>query len=150
MGDSIMKKMNWVVAMMMVVAGVFFASGCEKPANVTASASPVAGDVALADTTLSDKANGIVDQLAAGDFAGVTQNFDATMKAALPETALHQTWTSLTQQTGPFKNRGNVRSATEHGFDVVYVECIFERATMSTKVVFNPAGEVTGLFILKG
>ncbi|GMV92979.1 MAG: hypothetical protein AMXMBFR82_27570 [Candidatus Hydrogenedentota bacterium] len=150
MGDSIMKLMNWVVAMMTVVAGVFFMSGCEKPANDTASASPGGGDVALAATALSDKANGVVDQLAAGDFAGVTQNFDATMKAALPEAALQQTWASLTQQTGPFKSRGAARSATEQGFDVVYVECIFERATMSTKVVFSPAGEVTGLFIQRG
>ncbi|MCL4691609.1 MAG: DUF3887 domain-containing protein [Candidatus Hydrogenedentes bacterium] len=147
-----MKQINWVITMMMVVAGVFifFASGCDKPANDIASASPGAGGVALPATALSDKANGIVDKLAAGDFAAVTQNFDATMKAALPETALQQTWASLTQQTGPFKNRGSARSTTEQGFDVVYVECIFERATMSTKVVFSPAGEVTGLFIQKG
>ncbi len=145
-----MNQATWKIMLVSYCVGCLVLCGCGQPSDVAASTAPSNVDTDSTAPTLKEKANGIVDQLAAGDFAGVTQNFDATMKAALPETALQQTWASLTQQTGPFKNRGNVRSATEHGFNVVYVECIFERATMSTKVVFNPAGEVTGLFIQKG
>jgi hypothetical protein len=122
-------------------------SGCGQPADSAQPTVNVVADAAPADMNLETKAKGIVDKLAAGNFADVVSTFDATMKAVLSEAALRDTWTSLLQQTGPFQNQGNVRTTTEQGFEVVYVECVFERSKLNAKMVFSKTGEVTGLFL---
>lgn len=145
-----MHRALWKVSLVSLSVWMFMVCGCEPQSESAPPPEATNPPAEPASLSPDDKAIEIVDMMASGDFAGVTSTFDATMKAALPEAALQSTWNSLIQQTGPFKNRGNVRSTTEQGFDVVYVECVFEDATMSTKVVFNPVGEVTGLFIQKG
>lgn len=122
-------------------------SGCGQPADSAQPTVNVVADVAPADMNLETKAKDIVDKLAAGNFADVVSTFDGTMKAVLSEAALRDTWTSLLQQTGPFKNQGNVRTTTEQGLEVVYVECVFEKSKLNAKMVFSKTGEVTGLFL---
>jgi hypothetical protein len=122
-------------------------SGCGQSADSAQPTVNVVTDPAPADTNFETKAKGIVDKLAAGNFADVVSTFDATMKSVLSEAALRNTWTSLLQQTGPFKNQGNVRTTTEQGFEVVYVECVFEKSKLNAKMVFSKTGEVTGLFL---
>lgn len=89
---------------------------------------------------------GVVEKIAAGDFAGVVAMFDATMTSALPEATLRQTWEGLTSQVGAYREHGAARSATEMGFGVVYVPCTFERGSLTAKVVFDSQGKISGLF----
>ncbi len=121
--------------------------GCNQTADSSQAVNTGTADSASGGPSLETKATGVVDMLAKAEFAGVVGTFDTTMKSALPESKLRDTWSALTQQAGPFQSRGKVRTTREQGFDAVYVECKFERATLNAKVVFNSSGEVSGFFL---
>ena len=89
-----------------------------------------------------------VELLAKEDFAGAVARFDATMKTALPEPKLRETWQALQAQAGPFQKQHGARATKVGGYDVVLVTCQFERTALDTKVVFDAKGRVTGLFFV--
>jgi dienelactone hydrolase len=89
-----------------------------------------------------------VELMAAGDFAAADARFDARMKSALPEEKLRDVWQTLQKQAGPFKARLQTRVEKQRGYDVVFVTCQFERATLDAKVVFDAAGQIAGLFFV--
>ena len=121
--------------------------GCNRQGTVTQANQAAPTEATPAASDLESKANELVDLLSKEDFAGVVDMFDATMKAALPEATLKQTWASVVQQAGAFKSRGSSRGTTEQGYDVVYVPCVFGRANLNAKVVFGKSGEVAGFFL---
>ena len=83
-----------------------------------------------------------------GDFAAADAHFDARMKSALPEEKLRDVWQTLQKQTGPFKARLQTRVEKQRDYDVVFVTCQFERATLDAKVVFDAARQIAGLFFV--
>ena len=134
-----------VIAASVTTACILF--GCNRQGTVAPANQAAPTEATPAARDLESSANKLVDLLSKEDFAGVVAMFDATMKAALPEATLKQTWASVVQQAGPFKSRGSVRIAKEQGYDVVYVPCQFERANLNAKVVFGKSGEVAGFFL---
>jgi len=74
--------------------------------------------------------------------------YDATMKGALPEPKLREAWQTLLQQAGPFQKRLGTRQEAQAGYQIVFVTCQFERATLDIKVVFNAERQVAGLFFV--
>ena len=91
-----------------------------------------------------------VDLLAKSDFAGAAARYDNTMRGALPEPKLQETWQSLEKQAGQFKKRLKTRTLKAGGYDIALVTCEFEQAKLDVKVVMNAQGEVAGLFFLPG
>jgi dienelactone hydrolase len=89
-----------------------------------------------------------VQLLAKEDFAGAVARFDATMKGALPEPKLRETWQALQAQVGPFQKQLGARATKVAKYDVVLVTCQFERKALDTKVVFDAKGKVAGLFFV--
>jgi dienelactone hydrolase len=89
-----------------------------------------------------------VDLLAKRDFAAAVERFDATMKAALPEPKLRETWETLQTQVGPYRKQLRTRTEKVLGYDVVLVTCQFEKMTLDTKVVFDSNRKVAGLFFV--
>jgi hypothetical protein len=89
-----------------------------------------------------------VEMLIKGDYATAVAKFDETMKGVMPEEKLAQAWLSLLQQVGPFGNIEAVSQKKEQGYDVVYVTCVFERAGVNVKVVYNTKKEVSGLWFI--
>jgi uncharacterized protein len=89
-----------------------------------------------------------VDLLANDDFAKATEQFDSTMKGALPEGKLRQVWQSLQQQAGPFKEKLRARTEKVSSYDVVFVTCHFEKADLDAKVVFDTDKHIAGLFFV--
>ena len=75
-------------------------------------------------------------------------SFDATMKDALPVDKLENVWQNLISQVGHYKKQVGVRQTSEQGFDIVYLTCEFEKASVDIKVVFSDAKEITGLWFL--
>lgn len=116
-------------------------AGCSD----TQTAAP-AEQVAV-DSDHQAKAMSVVEKLAAGDFAGITAMFDATMTSALPESTLRATWEGVMAQFGAFQRHGEPRTAQEMGFTAVYVPCTFERGALTAKVVFDDQGKIAGLFL---
>lgn len=95
-----------------------------------------------------DSAKEFVGLLVKEDFAGAEAKFDGTMKSALPEAKLKETWLGILQQTGPFKKQAGNRVQRVDVYDVVFVTCEFEKATLDAKVVYDGQGKVAGLFFV--
>ncbi|HEV2392453.1 MAG TPA: alpha/beta fold hydrolase [Verrucomicrobiae bacterium] len=89
-----------------------------------------------------------VQLLSKGDFKSAVARSDATMKAALPEDKLKETWQALQSQVGSFQKPLQTRATRVGGFDVALVTCQFERARLDVKVVFNANRQVAGLFFM--
>jgi len=89
-----------------------------------------------------------VDSLAKHDYAAAVEQYDATMKAALPEAKLREAWQAVQTQAGPFQKQVSARTQKVQGYDVVLVTCQFEKTKLDTKVVFDSKGKVAGLFFL--
>ena len=93
-------------------------------------------------------ARNLVNSLAKGDFKKATENFDETMKKALPAEKLQEAWNSITIQYGPFVEQTGTRRTNILQYDVIFVTCKFEKGTLDTKVVFNGKKQIAGLFFV--
>jgi dienelactone hydrolase len=99
---------------------------------------------ALAAARVAD-AEAMMDAMVGGNFASVVARFDATMKAAVTESALQAGWASIGTQIGKFVRRNPARQEAHGNFISVVVPCDFERGKLELNVTFNTAGEVAGL-----
>jgi len=104
--------------------------------------------VPAAPDDIPGKGGQFVTLLAKGDSAGAVAQFDDTMKTALPESKLRETWQTLEAQAGPFQKQLGARKITLAGYDVAMVTCKFARMPIDVKVVFDKDGRVGGLFFL--
>jgi hypothetical protein len=64
-----------------------------------------------------------VELLEKGDFAGAVGQFDDTMRTALPEPKLPETWQTLQAQAGSFQKQLGVRATKLAGYDAALVTC---------------------------
>ncbi len=100
------------------------------------------------DDPLIRQAEAFVDQLQAGQFTNGVARFDKTMASVLPAEKLATTWMAVSQQVGDFEQRHGTRTESLGVHRIVLVTCEFARDWLDAKVVFNPAGEIAGLFFL--
>ena len=105
------------------------------------------GDDAAAQVAVGPYAEAVTDLLVKGDYATVVASFDDTMKSALPESKLKETWESVLTQSGPFKRRAGTRALKMPPYDVAFVKCEFERADLEVQISFNRSMQVSGLFV---
>jgi len=89
-----------------------------------------------------------VELLAKEDFAGAVGRFDDTMRIALPEGKLRETWQTLQAQAGAFQKQLGVTETKLAGYDVVLVTCQFKQMVLDAKVVFDTNAKVAGLFFV--
>ncbi|MGD8374882.1 MAG: alpha/beta fold hydrolase [Acidobacteriota bacterium] len=111
-------------------------------------AAPAVAEEPAAPPAVEEVAVEIVDLMAAGKHDEVVARFDATMKEALPADKLRATWDAITGQVGAFRERAGTRTEKVQGYDVVFVTCRFENATLDAKVVLNAERQVAGLFFV--
>src|SRR5690606_23752368 len=95
----------------------------------------------------SERAIQVLDQLDAGQFQEVADNFDGQMAAAMDVDTLGQVWASIPQQLGPLQSRGEPQASQQDGHDVVVVPVQYERALANVTLAFNAQGELAGLFV---
>jgi hypothetical protein len=96
-------------------------------------------------------ARATVDELVRHDFAAVEKRFDAKMAAALSVDKVKETWLNLETAAGKLKSVDEVRAQKgPMDFDVVDVDCSFEKSHWQIKVVFDPQHLVGGLGIVPG
>ncbi len=131
-----------VIGRAVLSAGVFlaalaFLTSCAKPA-------PSAG------VSAEGKAVGVefVQKMTTGAYADAVAHFDTVMKKAMSAEQLKQTWESIVGQCGAFKKTGPARTANQAGFDIVFVPCEFEKATLDTKIVLDKDGKIGGLWFV--
>ena len=134
-------------------------AGCSPPAAATATPLPPPSPTASQATnppagtpaapsfdTLKPLAAAFVDLLVMGDFSTAFSSFDDTMKNALPEARLKQTWEQLIAQVGAFQQQTGMRTTEAKGYFIVFVSCQFEKAAIDVRVVFNNQAQISGLF----
>ena len=104
----------------------------------------------LAAKNIAPKAptNEFVELLVKQQFSAATENFDETMKNALPPEMLEEAWKSAISQMGPFKQQIGLRTEKQAEFDIVFVTCEFEKGYRDIKVVYNGEKQVAGLFFV--
>ncbi|HSE31616.1 MAG TPA: alpha/beta fold hydrolase [Pyrinomonadaceae bacterium] len=87
-----------------------------------------------------------VDLLVRKDFKAAVTQFDETMKGAMPEPKLEETWNTVLVQAGAFKQVGKARTEKRGAYTIVSVTCDFEKTPLDIKVVFDQAKRIAGLF----
>jgi len=110
----------------------------------------LAASVKSLNVPLQKRAKAFVDLLAKGQFAGATADFDDAMRTAMPEAKLAELWQQLNSAGGKFLGIGPVvRVEQVPEYFCVYVPCRWERNRVDLKIVFNSAGKLSGLWIVK-
>jgi dienelactone hydrolase len=97
---------------------------------------------------LQTQAELFIDRMVKGDFAAAVGDFDPAMTKAMPAPLLKQTWETLVSQCGAFGKREGFRTEKFQQYDITYVTCQFEKAALDARIVFNPAGKISGLFFV--
>jgi predicted RNA-binding protein with PIN domain len=91
-------------------------------------------------------ARAVADELQQHQFAGVNAKFNARMKDAMPTDRLEASWMHVMMHLGQFKSMRSARKDPD--LDRVDVRCEFENGLMIVRVAFDPAGKVSGLWML--
>ncbi|WP_246606603.1 alpha/beta hydrolase [Novilysobacter antarcticus] len=128
-----------IAVMVFAVAPVAAASDPPSPNPAAAVAPAASAPVAIA--------NGLLDQLDAGDFAGAEARFDGPMAAAVPAAKLKELWASLPAQVGASKGRGEATVSNADGFQVVVIPLHYEKAELLAQVAINAKGEISGFLV---
>jgi fermentation-respiration switch protein FrsA (DUF1100 family) len=102
--------------------------------------------VAQTQDDLTSAARAFVELLVKQDFTTAVAQFDDTMKTALPEPKLRETWTAVLAQAGAFKQAGKARTEKRGEYTIVVLTCDFQNAALDIKVVFDQAKRAAGLF----
>lgn len=95
---------------------------------------------------LVTQAKEFVDLLVKGGFEKAWKNFDSVMTKAMPPEKLEEVWKSLIAQVGSFKKQVGVRTQTLPEYEIVFITCKFEKASIDVKVVFNMEKQIAGLW----
>jgi len=99
-------------------------------------------------TMLQTSAEQFIDHLSTGDYAATAKMFDPKMTQAMPVPVLKQTWEVLISQCGALQKRLGFRTEKYQQYDIAYVTCQFEKTALDAKIVFDPAGRISGLFFI--
>jgi uncharacterized protein len=91
------------------------------------------------------KARAFVTALSKEDFTAATADYDEAMQKALPSEKLADLWKSLAKQVGPFQKQGEAVTEKVEKYDVVWITCEYEKATLYARLVFTTEGKITGL-----
>jgi uncharacterized protein len=87
-----------------------------------------------------------VELLVKKDFATAVATFDDTMKTAMPEAKLQETWNAVVAKVGAFKQIVKTRMEKRGTYTIVFVTSEFQNATLDIKVVLDQSKRIAGLF----
>jgi dienelactone hydrolase len=94
---------------------------------------------------LEERTRALVTAAGKEDFVAASKDFDDAMNKAMPPEKFAETWKGLVKQVGALKKQGKATGEKVQKYDVIWVACEFEKATLYTRVVFDDKGRVTGL-----
>lgn len=109
-----------------------------EPMNTT----PLHGAAELADA--------VIDDLAAGQWSRVTEQFDAAMRDGLPEEALAAAWAQLVGLSGEFEGHGEPEVARAGDVTITNTPLSLEAGDYTARITFRDDRTIAGLHILEG
>jgi dienelactone hydrolase len=139
----------FMIASMMTgpgAAGEIPAAANLESAAVTTG--PGTAQEAPIETDLQSAARRFVSIWASGDYQGATGTFDETMSKAMPPEKMKEAWESLTARAGKFEEITGTRTEKVEGYDIVYVTCRLELASVDIKVVYDGERRIAGLWFV--
>ena len=98
--------------------------------------------------SLENMARDFVNLLVKEDFNEAVENFDDTMKTALPAEKLKEAWNALLAQFGPFEKQLDARSEKVLSYNVIYITCKFQKDFCDVKAGYNNKKQISGLFFV--
>lgn len=108
-----------------------------EPMNTT----PLSGAAELAASA--------IENLAAGQWARVTEQFDPTMSDGLPEDALAAAWAQIVGLSGAFEGHGEPEVARAGDVTVTNTPVAFEAGDYTARIAFRDDRTIAGLHILE-
>jgi uncharacterized protein len=104
-----------------------------------------AGASAQVEDELTLKARQFLTALEKGDFNLAVRDFDETMLKVSGPDKLEPFWKEqFPKQVGAFKKQTAARREKLGAYEVALVTCVFEKATLDARVVFDKAGKIAG------
>jgi dienelactone hydrolase len=98
-----------------------------------------------AEDGLTVKAREFLAALEKGDFTLAARDFDETMLKVSGPDKLAAFWRDqFPKQVGAFKRQTAARRDQSGVYELVFITCEFEKATLDIKVVFDKAGKIAG------
>jgi hypothetical protein len=104
------------------------------------------GQAEAAETRFKAMTKNVIEMLAAENFAGIREQFNAEMRNGLSEEQLRGGWASLNQAAGSFKRQLNAQYSRSGNYDMVVVRCEFERAEVNISVAYDAEKKIGGLW----
>lgn len=102
----------------------------------------------LTQSDLIERSKEVAQTLEARKYEAVAAQFDEAMQKALPTSSLGKTWDVLHKQLGSLKKTGKSRQVKADPYEVVFIECEFERGTLELKLVYDKAEKISGMAML--
>jgi dienelactone hydrolase len=90
-------------------------------------------------------ARAIVGMLIAGEYAKIESQYDDQMARALAPGALGASWTNSARQLGAFESITGVQVSQAASNHVATATCAFKNYSVTLRIVFNDAGQLSGL-----
>jgi fermentation-respiration switch protein FrsA (DUF1100 family) len=89
-----------------------------------------------------------VVSLEKGHYDESVKHFDKTMAKLAPPEKMKEVWNMVIERVGPFQQQKGVWTESIPKYDIVYVTCAFEKATLDIKVVFDKDKKIAGQFFV--
>lgn len=96
--------------------------------------------------SLEEMATTWVNLLVEAKFDQAVESFDKTMAEQMPAAKLRETWRALIAEVGEFKGIAGTRTSKHDVYDLVFVTCNFENATLDIQLTYDADRKVAGLF----
>src|SRR3954462_610941 len=98
------------------------------------------------ESPVVDHAKRVFQSLGEGKFEDVTKEFNGQMATLLSAAQLRDTWTTFTQQVGPFSAFIDQRVVTPAtGVTAVILGCKFEKNDVNVVIAFDAEDKIGGL-----
>lgn len=97
----------------------------------------------------AELATSVIEDLAAGHWARVTEQFDPTMRDGLSEDALAAAWAQIVGLTGAYEGRGEPEVARADEVTVTNTRISFEAGDYTARITFRDDRSIAGLHILE-
>jgi hypothetical protein len=90
-------------------------------------------------------ARAIVGLLVAGEYTKIEAQYDDQMARALAPGALGASWANSARQLGAFESITGVQVSQAAGNHIAMATCTFKNYSLTLRIVFNDAGQLSGL-----
>ena len=97
---------------------------------------------------LVKSAKDFVSDLAKQDYEKASRDFDKTMQEKAPPEKLKSIWNEITSKLGAVKKQSGTRTEKLGTYQIVFVTCEFEKATLDIRVNYDKDGKLAGFSIV--